>query len=85
MYAAYGSQKDVAVYQAIDLQPEQIFIVGKASKKTCKEAMVRNKEYFFVFEQWLFYCDWCVEHLSIIFLGHWTLTNECRKYGHMIF
>jgi len=38
---AYGSSKDIAVYQAIGLQPEQIYIIGKVAKKHRKEAVVR--------------------------------------------
>ena len=38
--AAYGSSKDIAVYQAIGLQTDQIFIIGKVSKKHRKEAVV---------------------------------------------
>jgi len=37
---AYGSSKDIAVYQAIGLQPDQIFIIGKVAKKHRKEAVV---------------------------------------------
>lgn len=37
---AYGSLKDVTVYQQIGLKPEQIFIVGRTSKKVVKEATV---------------------------------------------
>jgi len=38
---AYGSSKDITVYQAIGLQPDQIFIIGKVAKKHRKEAVVR--------------------------------------------
>jgi len=38
---AYGSSKDIAVYQAIGLQTDQIFIIGKVAKKHRKEAVVR--------------------------------------------
>jgi len=38
---AYGSSKDIAVYQAIGLQPDQIYIIGKVAKKHRKEAVVR--------------------------------------------
>lgn len=31
--AAYGSSKDITVYTNIGLKPDQIFIVGKTSKK----------------------------------------------------
>jgi len=40
---AYGSSKDIAVYQAIGLQPDQIYIIGKVSKKHRKEAVVCYK------------------------------------------
>lgn len=32
-HAAYGSAKDIAVYSALGLTKDQIFIVGKVSKK----------------------------------------------------
>jgi len=37
---AYGSSKDIAVYQAIDLQPDQIYVIGRVAKKHRKEAVV---------------------------------------------
>jgi len=37
---AYGSSKDIAVYQAIGLQPDQIYIIGRVAKKHRKEAVV---------------------------------------------
>jgi hypothetical protein len=37
---AYGSSKDIPVYQAIGLNPSQIFIVGKVAKKHRKDAVV---------------------------------------------
>jgi len=40
MHAAYGSAKDISVYNAIGLQPHQIFIIGKVAKKQYKEANV---------------------------------------------
>lgn len=40
--AAYGSAKDIAVYSSIGLKPEQIFIVGKASKKQQANAQVMH-------------------------------------------
>jgi len=40
---AYGSSKDITVYQAIGLQPDQIYIIGKVSKKHRKEAVVCYK------------------------------------------
>src|SRR5699024_8153568 len=30
---AYGSSKDISVYQSLDMNPEQIYIVGRVSKK----------------------------------------------------
>ncbi|XP_029155985.1 protein retinal degeneration B isoform X2 [Nylanderia fulva] len=33
IHQAYGSEKDISVYTAINLKPSQIFIIGKASKK----------------------------------------------------
>ena len=38
--AGYGSAKDIYVYQQLGISKERIFIVGKASKKQCKEAVV---------------------------------------------
>ncbi|KAK8391712.1 hypothetical protein O3P69_017322 [Scylla paramamosain] len=43
--AAYGSAKDIAVYSSIGLKPEQIFIVGKASKKQQANAQVLTDGY----------------------------------------
>jgi len=33
IHQAYGSEKDISVYTAINLKPSQIFIIGKTSKK----------------------------------------------------
>ncbi|XP_014485236.1 PREDICTED: protein retinal degeneration B isoform X7 [Dinoponera quadriceps] len=33
IHQAYGSEKDISVYTAINLKPSQIFIIGKASKR----------------------------------------------------
>ncbi|XP_029679221.1 protein retinal degeneration B isoform X2 [Formica exsecta] len=33
IHQAYGSEKDISVYTAINLKPSQIFVIGKASKK----------------------------------------------------
>ncbi|XP_012231458.1 protein retinal degeneration B isoform X8 [Linepithema humile] len=33
IHQAYGSEKDISVYTAINLKPSQIFIIGKVSKK----------------------------------------------------
>ncbi|RLU17848.1 hypothetical protein DMN91_010086 [Ooceraea biroi] len=33
IHQAYGSEKDISVYTAINLKPSQIFIIGKASRK----------------------------------------------------
>ena len=38
--AVYGSGKDVSIYRDLGLQAQQIFIVGKASKKLCSQAQV---------------------------------------------
>ena len=38
--AAYGSNKDINIYRDLGLQPHQIFIVGKASKKQHAQAQV---------------------------------------------
>ena len=42
IHAAYGSSKDISVYSSVGLTSDQIFIVGKASKKNCKEANVSD-------------------------------------------
>ena len=33
IHAGYGSSKDITMYASVGLKPEQIFIVGKPSKK----------------------------------------------------
>jgi hypothetical protein len=33
IHAAYGSSKDIVVYQSLGLKPDKIHIVGKISKK----------------------------------------------------
>lgn len=33
IHQAYGSEKDISVYTAINLKPTQIFIIGKVSKR----------------------------------------------------
>ncbi|XP_069168054.1 protein retinal degeneration B isoform X5 [Procambarus clarkii] len=43
--AAYGSAKDINVYSSIGLKPEQIYIVGKASKKQQALAQVLTDGY----------------------------------------
>lgn len=43
--AAYGSSKDIAVYSNINLKPEQIYIVGKTSKKQQANAQVLTDGY----------------------------------------
>lgn len=40
--ASYGSNKDIAVYKDLDMKPEQIYTVGKASKKQQGLATVSN-------------------------------------------
>lgn len=40
--AAYGSSKDIAVYKELDMKVDQIYIVGKISKKLQSFAIVRN-------------------------------------------
>ncbi|XP_071529993.1 protein retinal degeneration B isoform X3 [Panulirus ornatus] len=43
--AAYGSSKDITVYSSIGLKAEQIYIVGKASKKQQTSAQVLTDGY----------------------------------------
>ena len=38
--AVYGSNKDISVYQSLDLKTNQIFTVGKVSKKQHSVATV---------------------------------------------
>ncbi|XP_076306047.1 protein retinal degeneration B-like isoform X2 [Tachypleus tridentatus] len=45
IHAAYGSSKDIWVYSTIGLLPEQIFIVGKASKKQHSLATILTDGY----------------------------------------
>lgn len=40
IHAAYGSSKDIWVYQQIGLRQDQIYIVGKVSKKHQTNARV---------------------------------------------
>lgn len=40
IHAAYGSSKDISVYSSVGLKPDQIFIVGKVSKKHHAQAQV---------------------------------------------
>ncbi|CAN7986854.1 unnamed protein product [Ixodes hexagonus] len=44
-HAAYGSAKDIAVYSALGLSKDQIFIVGKVSKKQYSQAIVLTEGY----------------------------------------
>ena len=41
IHCAYGSNKDMSVYSSVGLSSQQIFIVGKGTKKNQKEAQVR--------------------------------------------
>ncbi|XP_065202321.1 protein retinal degeneration B isoform X2 [Planococcus citri] len=43
--AAYGSNKDIAVYSAVGLKPSQIFIVGRVSKKYQNQATMLSDGY----------------------------------------
>ncbi|ALC49367.1 vib [Drosophila busckii] len=43
--AAYGSSKDISVYTNVGMRPEQIFIVGKVSKKLQANATVLSEGY----------------------------------------
>ncbi|KAK0074786.1 hypothetical protein PV325_007810, partial [Microctonus aethiopoides] len=45
IHHAYGSSKDIAVYTAINLKPQQIIIVGKVSKKQQTLATVLSAGY----------------------------------------
>ncbi|XP_048507516.1 protein retinal degeneration B isoform X3 [Athalia rosae] len=45
IHLAYGSSKDISVYTAINLKPNQIFIVGKVSKKHHALATVLHEGY----------------------------------------
>ena len=37
-HCAYGSSKDISVYSGLGLRPDQIYIVGKSSKKQAGQA-----------------------------------------------
>lgn len=45
VHSAYGSAKDISVYTSINLQPRQIYIVGKANKKQHGQATVLTEGY----------------------------------------
>ena len=45
VHAAYGSSKDVGVYAGLGMRPDQIYIVGKASKKQSGQATVLSDGY----------------------------------------
>ncbi|CAA9994565.1 unnamed protein product [Nesidiocoris tenuis] len=45
IHAAYGSSKDISVYSSVGLRPNQIFIVGKVSKKHHTQAQVLMEGY----------------------------------------
>ncbi|XP_044737260.1 protein retinal degeneration B isoform X2 [Chrysoperla carnea] len=45
IHAAYGSSKDISVYNSIGLTQKQIYIVGKASKKQQNQAIVLVEGY----------------------------------------
>ena len=38
--AAYGSHKDIGVYNSINIRPDRIFVVGKVPKKAHSQAQV---------------------------------------------
>ena len=44
-HAAYGSAKDVSVYQGLSLEPHRIFIVGKPSRKQAAQCTVIAQGY----------------------------------------
>lgn len=43
--AAYGSAKDIVVYQGVQIEPSGIFVVGKASKKQSQQANIISEGY----------------------------------------
>ncbi|XP_056002501.1 protein retinal degeneration B-like isoform X4 [Ostrea edulis] len=43
--AGYGSNKDIYVYKELGLSPQQIYIVGKSSKKQLSQAQVLSEGY----------------------------------------
>ncbi|XP_032681683.1 protein retinal degeneration B isoform X3 [Odontomachus brunneus] len=45
IHQAYGSEKDISVYTAINLKPSQIFIIGKASKRHQTLATILHEGY----------------------------------------
>ena len=44
-HAAYGSTKDIGVYSALGMKPDQIYIIGKASKKQVGQATFLHDGY----------------------------------------
>ena len=69
IHAAYGSSKDISVYNSVGLQPPQIFIIGKVSKKQYKEANVSTNSYYFdvitqVLSQNFGMCGWKLHYWS---------------------
>jgi hypothetical protein len=59
IHAAYGSSKDIQVYASVGLKPDEIFCIGKASKKLQDKATVSlikffvNYLQFFLIDFWL--------------------------------
>lgn len=45
IHAAYGSSKDINVYNSIGLNSKQIYIVGKTSKKQQSQAIILTEGY----------------------------------------
>ncbi|OQV25243.1 Membrane-associated phosphatidylinositol transfer protein 1 [Hypsibius exemplaris] len=45
IHAAYGSSKDIQVYASVGLRPDEIFCIGKASKKLQDKATMLNDGY----------------------------------------
>ncbi|XP_071946627.1 protein retinal degeneration B-like [Antedon mediterranea] len=45
IHAAYGSSKDISVYSSVGLKSEQIYIIGKASKKQQLQAQLLSDGY----------------------------------------
>ena len=75
--SAYGSSKDISAYQSLDMKPEQIYIVGKVSKKQQSLANVipPAKTVMFLFDQCLSFQalnDGYVAHLEDL------KANMCR-------
>ncbi|KAJ3591318.1 hypothetical protein NHX12_009264, partial [Muraenolepis orangiensis] len=66
--SAYGSMKDISVYNMLDLSPAQIYIVGRPSKKYQNQCQFLSEGY--------------AAHLSTLQFGHWARPNKTSLVLH---